>query len=322
MEYKKLGSTDLLISRIGFGCWAMGGHGYGNVNDDESIKAIHKALDLGINIFDTADVYGFGHSEKILGKALGAQKNKVIISTKFGIGWDKKGNTFKDCSPKKVVEALEGSLRRLRIDTIPLYQIHLYDNNTPIFKTMNALRKCQDAGKIRYIGCSNFSTNLIVEASKTQRIESLQCEYNIIKRELELKIQNYVQESKLGIIVYNVLFRGLFSGKFNFATEFGDNDTRSKDRNFLGKRFKRNLQIVDVLKKIGIRYNKTPSQVAIRWVLDNKDVTCALIGIKNPKQTEENVGAMNWTLSPDDRKYATTAHGKTIGDGDESNKVF
>ncbi len=322
MEYKKLGSTDLLISRIGFGCWAIGGHGYGNVNDDESIKAIHKALDLGVNFFDTADVYGFGHSEKILSKALGSQKDNVIIATKFGVGWGKKGNTFKDCSPKKVVEALEGSLRRLRIDTIPLYQIHWYDNNTPIFKTMNALRKCQDAGKVRYIGCSNFSTNLIARASKTQRIESLQCEYNIIKRDLEVKIPKYVEEFKLGIIVYNVLARGLLSGKFNLTTKFGDNDTRNRDGNFLGEKFKRNLQVVDVLKKIGIRYDKTPSQIAIRWVLDNKDVTCALIGIKNSKQIEENVGALSWTLSRDDRKFTTTPSGKTFGNGDGINNVL
>jgi len=174
MEYKKLGETDLEISRIGFGCWAIGGHGYGKVDDNESIEAIKKALDSGINFFDTADVYGFGHSEEILGKALGTQRNDVIIATKFGINWKENGHTFKDCSAKRVVKAVENSLRRLKIDTIPLYQIHWPDPNTTLQETMGALIDCQKSGKIRYIGSSNFNAGLIEQIQKIGRIESLQ----------------------------------------------------------------------------------------------------------------------------------------------------
>ena len=149
MEYAKLGLSDLRVSRIGFGCWAIGGHGYGKTDDKESIKAIQKALHLGINFFDTADVYGFGHSEEILCKALGSQKDNVIIATKFGVNWDERGNTFYDCSPKRVTEALEGSLRRLKIDCIPVYQIHWYDNVSPILETLEVLKKYQESGKIQ-----------------------------------------------------------------------------------------------------------------------------------------------------------------------------
>ena len=143
MEYKLLGNTDLNVSTIAFGGWAIGGHGYGTVDDEISIKSIREALDLGINFFDTADIYGFGHSEKILSKALDAQRKNVIIATKFGVAWDNNGKTYKDCSPKRIVKALEDSLRRLRIDCISLYQIHWLDNKTPIKDTVEALIKCQ-----------------------------------------------------------------------------------------------------------------------------------------------------------------------------------
>ena len=141
MEYKRLGLTDLEISRVGFGCWTMGKSRWGKVYDQDSIASVHEALNQGINFFDTADVYGFGHAEKILCKALGSHRNQVVIATKFGVNWDEKGNTSRDCSPKRVVEALEGSLRRLKLDCIPLYQIHWPDPKTPIWVTMEAFKK-------------------------------------------------------------------------------------------------------------------------------------------------------------------------------------
>ena len=146
----------MTVSRLAFGCWAMGGHGYGTVDDAESIAAVKKALELGINFFDTADVYGFGHSERILSEALDSRRHDVVIATKFGVSWDDSGKTRKDCSPKRLVEALEGSLRRLRVECIPLYQIHWHDGITPVPDLMETLLRCREAGKIRYIGCSNF----------------------------------------------------------------------------------------------------------------------------------------------------------------------
>ena len=301
MEYKKLGLTDQEISRIGFGCWAIGGHGYGLVDDNESQEAIHQALESGINFFDTADVYGFGHSEEILSKALGSQRKNVIIATKFGVNWDAQGNTFHDCSPKRVEEALAGSLRRLKIDCIPLYQIHWYDGVTPISATIEALKKCQEAGKIRYIGCSNFSTKLISEASKGCRIETVQFIYNIIHRDSENDISRYSKLSNMGIIAYGALARGLLSGKYDLNTKFGLNDTRSRDKEFQKETFQGNLQLIELLRQIGTSYDKTPSQVAIRWVLDNPAITCAIIGAKSKKQVKENLRSIDFKLGSSDK---------------------
>ena len=240
---------------------AIGGHGYGAVSDDGSIKAVQKALDLGINFFDTADVYGFGHSEEILGKALGGKRNEVIIATKFGVNWDKNKRTFKDCSPERVVEALEASLRRLKIDCIPLYQMHWHDGVTPIFETMEALLKCKEEGKIKYIGGSNFSFELTKEAMKTGTIDSIQLPYNVINKNWSDEIVHYVSELKLGVIAYQVLARGLLAGKFNKNTQFGPQDTRSFDKDFQGSKFIKNLNIVRKMQKIALKYGKTTSQL-------------------------------------------------------------
>lgn len=309
MEYKKLGETDLDISRIGFGCWAIGGHGYGKVDDDESINAVQRALELGINFFDTADVYGFGHSEEILSKGLGTERNKVIIATKFGVNWDQQGKTYRDCSPKRIVAALEGSLFRLRVDCISLYQIHWYDGITPISEAMETLRKCQEEGKIRHIGCSNFSMELILEASKTHRLESNQLLYNLAHRNSEKEISRCAEELEMGILAYGALARGLFSGRYRLGASFGDNDTRGRDEEFRGEAFRKNLHWVDRLKEIGLAYGKSPSQVAIRWVLENENVTCAIVGAKNGMQIEENIGALGWRLAKGNVHFFTRETG-------------
>lgn len=304
MEHKRLGLTDLEISRVGFGCWAMGGSRWGNVDDQDSIAAVHEALNLGVNFFDTADVYGFGHSEEILCQALGNHRNQVVIATKFGVNWDKKtGKTFRDCSPYRVVEALEGSLRRLKLDCIPLYQIHWPDPKTPICATMEALQKSQQAGKIRYIGLSNFSPELIREAQTVLRVESLQVPYNVLEHDIEKEILPFCQGQQVGVLVYGPLVHGLLSGKYRYGVKFEKDDFRSWDENFQGERFKRNLTMVDRLRQVGIRYGKSPSQVAIRWILDNPYITCAITGIRRPEQIAENAGAVNWRLSQEDREF-------------------
>lgn len=312
MEYKRLGLTDLNISRIGFGCWAIGGHGYGKVNDSDSITAIKRALDLGVNFFDTADVYGFGYSEEVLVKALGKNKSKVVISTKFGVGWDERGRTFKDSSPKRLMEALDGSLRRLQLDCIPLYQIHWHDGVTPLSEIMIALRKCKRMGKIRYIGCTNFTFPLISEAHKTERLESLQTLYNIIQRESENDTLKCVSSFKMGIIAYEVLGRGLFSGKYTADSEFGSGDTRERDK-LQADKFKAYIVIAKTLGEIGEQYGKTALQVAIRWVLDNSNVICALVGVKNPQQIEENADVFGWALSQEDKKRIEVLTKKIAG---------
>jgi len=300
MEYKRLGSTNLEISRIGFGCWAIGGHGYGSVDDRESIKAIQKALDMGVNFFDTADVYGFGHSEEILSKALGSQRDKVIIATKFGVNWDNNGRTYKDCSPKRIVEALDNSLRRLKIDCIPLYQIHWHDGKTPIEDVMGTLLKCRNAGKILHVGCCNISKSLIIKTSKIFRVESYQCLYNLNKRKHENIIKYSSEELNMSVFAFGVIGRGVFSAKYNKNSQFGENDTRMNDSDFQGVQYDKNILIAEKLSEIGEKYGKSPVQVAIRWVLENSNVTCAIAGSKTPEQVSENVGAVGWSLDQND----------------------
>ena len=303
MEYEKLGLTDLVISRIGFGCWAMGGSRGATVDDHNSIRAVHEALNSGINFFDTADVYGFGHSEEILCKALGNDRNQVVIATKFGIKWDENGNTSRDCSPARVVEALEGSLRRLKLDCMPLYQIHWPDPKTDISSTMDALKKAQEAGKIRYIGCSNFPPHMIREVAAIARIESVQVPYNVVDRSIEKEMLSLCKEYQFGVLVYSPLAQGVLSGKYTYGTRFKEDDFRSNSDNFQGATYSRNLSMAEKMKKIGIPHGKSPSQVAIRWVLDNPHITCAITGIRKPAQITENIGALHWHLSDEDRKF-------------------
>jgi aryl-alcohol dehydrogenase-like predicted oxidoreductase len=302
VEYKKLGKTDLSVSRIGFGCWAIGGHGYGRVDDKESIGAIKTAIDLGVNFFDTANVYGFGHSEKILGKALGSKKNDVVIATKGGVSWDDGGNTFRDCSAKAMVESLEGSLRRLRIDCIPLYQIHWPDEKTPISETLEALERCRVAGKIKHIGCCNFPLETIKEVLEAYDLASAQSLFNLGDRENEATLRECSTSMKMSVIVYGVLARGLFSGKYSFNSEFGKNDTRAEDQNFSGERLRRNLNILQALKTVAKKHNKSPTQVAIRWTLDLSFITCALVGAKTATQISENCGSVGWMLNKKERE--------------------
>ena len=300
MEYKQLGKSELIASRIGFGCWAIGGHGYGKVDDQESIRSIHRALELGINFFDTADVYGFGHSEKILSKALGSKIKDVIIATKFGVKWNDLGVTTKDCSPQRLTYALEGSLRRLKLDCIPLYQIHWPDNKSNIDETIDALEKCRSEGKIKYYGCSNFSLGLIESLKKINYIVSQQTQYSIMDRQNDGLILKCNTQYKIANIVYGVLARGFLSGKYSLNTQYHDNDTRKTDINFQGERFNKNIKMVEYLKLISLKYGTSSSQVAIRWILQKIGIDFVLIGIRNSKQIEENVKVFNWELSQSD----------------------
>jgi aryl-alcohol dehydrogenase-like predicted oxidoreductase len=302
VEYKKLGKTDLSVSRIGFGCWAIGGHGYGRVDDKESIRAIETAIELGINFFDTANVYGFGHSEKLLSKALGRSRHDVVIATKGGVKWDDGGNSFRDCSAKAIVESLEGSLRRLKIDCIPLYQIHWPDEKTPISETLEALERCREAGKIKHVGCCNFPLELIRKARKSCELVSTQSLFNLSHRDNEATLGDCSSSMRMSVFVYGVLARGLFSGKYDSNSKFGEDDTRAKDKDFSGEDLRRNLNIVEALKVLAEKHNKSPAQVAIRWVLDLPFVTCALVGAKTAVQVKENCGSVGWMLDESERQ--------------------
>jgi myo-inositol catabolism protein IolS len=299
MEYRKLGRTDLEVSRVAFGCWAIGGHGYGTVDDAESHRAIRQALDLGVNFFDTADIYGLGRSEAVLGDALGSQRNQVVIATKFGVRWDAAGRTCKDCSPEYLVRAVEGSLRRLRVDAISLYQVHWHDGVTAIPALMDALARLQKEGKILHIGCSNLPIEQTLEACGCGELTSVQLPFAINDRASEGRLRKYHQEHRLATMVYGVLARGFFSGRY-LDPFFGDeNDTRSRDPNFSGL-YPENCRLLSMLQQKGARYGRSCAQIAIRWVLDHPFVTSALVGAKTCAQVADNVEATGWQLAEED----------------------
>ncbi len=305
MEYKKLGQTNLKISVIGFGGCPISGHNWGNVKDKDSIDAIHKALELGINFFDTADIYGLGHSEEILSKALGKYRKRVVIATKVGLKWNKKTKKSEhDLSKKHIIKAIDGSLKRLRIDCIPLYQIHYPDPKTPIQETIKVLEKLKKQGKIQHIGCSNFSKKLVTEFQKYGRIESTQESYNILNREIEKEIIPICNKLNMGILIYGPLSQGLLTGKYDKKTRFDSNDRRNRNtyKDFHGKNFEANLKIIEKIKKIANEYNKTCAQVALRWILENPSITSVIVGAKNPKQIAQNTKAIGWKLSNKDRE--------------------
>lgn len=315
MECTTLSSTDLRVSRIAFGCEPLGGTDWGRVDIPQAIAAVRRAHELGINVFDTADVYGLGRSEQMLSEALGARRHDVIIITKFGVNWQVpdgggRARTFVDASPKHAVAALHDSLRRLRVDCIPLYLIHAPDSQTPLSSTLEVLQRCREEGKIRYVGVSNFSAQLICEAHGIERLAAAELQYNLIHREAEEEIVPECRELGIDLLAYGPLAQGLLAGKYEESARFGTDDRRSRLPHFQAERISRHLAVVDRLRELGRRFHKTPSQLALRWVLDAPCVACAIVSAKTPAQVEDNVGACGWCLQGDERAYL---EGESLG---------
>jgi aryl-alcohol dehydrogenase-like predicted oxidoreductase len=300
MEYSTLGRTGLSISRVGFGCAPMGGYDYGKVNDDDSIKAVRRALDLGINFFDTADIYGFGHAEEILSKALGDDRHRVVIATKFGLKWDDEGNVSRDCSSERLVTAIEDSLRRLKLDIIPLYQVHWIDPLTPLEDTLEGLLKCQKEGKIRWIGLSNVDIGTLERARKAHPIVSMQSSYNLLRREIEEDILLYCRQAGITFIAHTPLARGFLTGKYGPNHTFKEPDTRSKSTYFSSELYKEKRKVLDTISVLASKYDKTRGQIALRWILESPFVSSLVLGMKNLRQVEEGTGALEWALNHDD----------------------
>jgi myo-inositol catabolism protein IolS len=303
MEYVALGLTKLRTSRLVFGCAAMGGYDYGPVDDGESVSAVRRALELGVNFFDTADVYGFGHAEEVLSRALGERRKDVVIGTKVGVAWDEHGQTRRDLSPGMVAEAVEGSLTRLRIDCIPLLQIHWPDTETPIEQTLDALRKCQEEGKITHIGCCNVSFELIERAQRHSRLESVQLPFSLS----EIGHTEVIDRSRDGygmsLLSYNCLSHGFLTGKFDTGSTFSSTDLRRRVGYFHGAKGEANRALVERVRAIARLHGKTPAQVAIRWVLQSRPGSCAIVGCRTREQVEDNCGAMGWRLSDEDCEF-------------------
>lgn len=300
METILLGNTNQQISRVGLGGCPLGGHGWGHCDDHEADAAVRRALELGVNFFDTADVYGLGHSEEVLAQSLGEQRKEVVIASKFGVRWDSTGRIWKDTSPRYLRQALEASLRRLRVDCIPLYYAHWPDGVTPVVETMAELERVRQEGKIRWIGLSNFSADAVREALTICPVQAVQLQLSLIDRELAQDILPLTTKEKITLVTWGSLAQGLLTGKYREGTTFEAGDRRNRYDNFLGDKFRANLKVVELLRNIAARLGTTPAQVAIRWLLDTPGVGVVLFGAKRPGQVEDNVASTIWKLYTED----------------------
>jgi len=304
MKCVELTGLGVPISRLGYGSWQLGGHGWGKVSQEDMVRAIRKALDCGMTFFDTAPVYGLGRSEEILGEVLGRDRHKVVLATKTGFAWKTGTNcqTYIDNSPKNIRREIDQSLKRLRTDYIDLYQIHWPDDDTPIEDTIGTMEELRKAGKIRAIGCCNFPLSLLKEASQYGNVQTIQVPYNLIDRSCAADILPYCKDRGIAVLSYGPTGRGLLTGKYDCETRFGPDDHRSRsgDKYFSGEAFLRHLATVEKVKAVAQRMGCAPAQVAIRWVLQNPCVTTALFGAKTAQQVEENVSAADMVLRDED----------------------
>ena len=302
MKTRQLGNSDLMITPIGFGAWAIGGSGWefgwGEQDDKQSVAAIHRALELGINWIDTAAVYGMGHSEKVVALALRSWSGpRPYVFTKGGLRWDEQGYVHRSLNPASIRQECEDSLRRLNVDVIDLYQIHWPTEE--LEEGWTAMARLQKEGKVRWIGVSNFNVEEMRRAQEIAPITSLQPPYSLVHREIEQKILPYCRSEKLGVIVYSPMASGLLTGAMTRerADALPSSDWRSRDAEFQEPRLSKNLALVERLRRVGERHGRSPGQIAIAWALRNPTVTGAIVGSRNAKQVEGNVGAADLSLA-------------------------
>ncbi|HLI82126.1 MAG TPA: aldo/keto reductase [Candidatus Binataceae bacterium] len=310
MEYRKFGKTGVDISAIGFGCWEIGG-GYGSIEETEFIRAINRALDAGINSYDTAEAYGFGASEKSLAKALGKRRKEAVITTKFGVGYPDTPN-YRDSTRKRVMESIEKSLKALETDYVDVYLIHWPDRNVPFEEPMRALDDLVKQGKVKAVGLSNFKLNEIEACMKVRRVDVVQYCWNMFDRRMQKEIFPYCRENQIGVMAYGSLAYGMLTGTLSEEKAFEKGDWRSR-RGQLGNinlfqhlfgpdHFLKNLRAVEELKGVAKKYNKTLPQLALRWTTSNPVVSTALVGCRNPGEVDDNLGALGWQISEADMK--------------------
>ena len=284
------------LSPICFGCEPLGGTDSGDVDLSEIKKAIYKALDLGVNFFDTAGAYGLGLSEERLSKILGNRRHEVVIATKGGLSWKKSPSVrsvvIKDSSPAAIRRDVESSLSRLRLESLPIFFVHWPDNNTPIEDTFIELLKIQNEGKIKSIGCSNFSAQQLSAACSISQVDYLQLPINILNGELDSEVSDICTKNKIKVIAYNILENGLLTGKLDKNSNFPENDRRSRLPLFKGIEFINALSRVEELKVKAVENNNNLLKYSINWVLMQKNISSVIIGIKNPVQIEENCSAI------------------------------
>jgi aryl-alcohol dehydrogenase-like predicted oxidoreductase len=301
-QLKPLGNSDLEITPLGIGAWAMGGGGWkfawGEQDDNDSIAAIHAALDAGLNWIDTAAVYGLGHSEEIVGNAVHGMSNKPFIFTKCERRWTDNGEIYPSLKAASIREECENSLRRLRVDQIDLYQIHWPEPDAEIEEGWTEMARLREEGKVRWIGVSNFNIEQMKRAMNIAPITSLQPPYSLLARKAEADILPFAQANGIGVIVYSPMRAGLLTGKMTKqrASSLSDDDWRRRDKDFQEPQLSRNLELVELLRHIGERHGHAPGEVALAWALHNAAVTGAIVGLRRPDQVNGTVGALVFRL--------------------------
>ncbi len=303
MRKRKLGTSDLEISTIGIGSFALGGGGWqyawGPQKDKDSIAAIRRALEAGVNWIDTAAAYGLGHAEKVVKKALRGLSERPYVFTKCGLVWDGSGTIESCLTEKSIRKEVEGSLNRLGVDVIDLYQIHWPRPPEAVEEAWSTLSKLKDEGKVRYIGVSNFDLEQLRQAEAIAPVTSLQPPYSVLDREIEADLLTHAREHRIGVIAYSPLKNGLLAGKItrNTIDDLPDDDWRKRASHFQEPELSRNLATAEALASIGRELSRTPAEIAIAWVLHNPAVTGAIVGARNPDQVDGFIRADSIRLS-------------------------
>ncbi|MBV9257495.1 MAG: aldo/keto reductase [Ktedonobacteraceae bacterium] len=301
MQTRQLGNSDLYITPLGLGTWAIGGggwsSGWGSQDDQQSIATIKRALELGINWIDTAAVYGLGHSEEIVGKAIKGRERPYIF-TKCSLRWDENGNITNSLKAASLRSEVEASLKRLGIDVIDLYQIHWPNPDPDIEEGWSTLAQLKREGKVRAIGASNFNVEQLRRAQKIAPIDSLQPPYSLVNPNVEREILPFCLENNIGVIAYSPMASGLLTGAMSKERieNLPEDDWRKSASEFTEPRLSRNLELANLLTDIGFPYNRTTGEVAIAWVLRNPAVTGAIVGGRRPRQIEELIGAAEFRI--------------------------
>ncbi|MGB6743008.1 MAG: aldo/keto reductase [Terracidiphilus sp.] len=303
---RTLGNSDMQLTPIGFGAWAIGGgdwtYSWGPQDDNDSVAAIRRALDLGVNWIDTAAVYGLGHSEEVVARALKGSSHRPYLFTKCSLRWREDRTIYNSLNAASVAEELDASLRRLGVDVIDLYQVHWPNPEGEVEEGWETLERLREQGKIRWIGVSNFNAEQMKRVQKIAPITSLQPPYSMLRRAIEAEILPFAQANSIGVINYSPMLSGLLAGKMSVEriAKLPADDWRRKNVEFNEPRLSRNLRLVELLREIGSGYGVTPGVVAVAWTLHHPGITAAIVGGRSARQVEETAAALEFRLSEEE----------------------
>jgi aryl-alcohol dehydrogenase-like predicted oxidoreductase len=302
MEYRRLGATGLEVSLLGFGCAQASGFDYGQLDEADWTRAARMALKVGINLFDTADIYGFGRVEELLARALGTDRHRVVVATKFGLVWNISGEVKRDSSHSAIKRALDASLRRLRLDAIPLYQLHWPDGLTPLGDIVATLRELQAAGKILHFGITNAAERDLCAFGFGTGVQSVQQAYNLFCRNIENGLLPWAEREGISVLAHSALARGLLAKTRCLGLDFGNSDTRTKSRYFALQGADKKQIVLDELASLAKQYGVSPATLALRWIAEEPRVSSVLVGVKTVEQLMANVALVKFRLRAVDRQ--------------------